>query len=139
MRFACTLVLCLLPAQGAAPTALDWSLVPVRGDKDYHERMKRLRQEYHGKEVVVEGVARAVVSTTSRSVMIQIGQLARRGELIVWKTVNIRFEDVRQDRIRALADKGVRVRVAGTAAVVNEFGVGNARLVTGRPELRKKP
>jgi hypothetical protein len=123
MRPAITLSLLVLACQAAGaqapkegqPKTLDWSLVPVQGDRDWPDKAHRLVDAYKGRKIVAEGTLGGVTSTGEREITVSLTRPARRGELELVAEVSVTFRDVQQSRVTALVDKRAKVKVSGTA------------------------
>lgn len=147
MRLACTLVLCMLLSPVHAqekpkPKVLDWKDIPLSADTDLAEKVKRIKAEYEGKQVVATGIVRGPFGEGQQDVVFTIVQPTRRGELILDQRVRVRMWQVQPKRIHALVDR--RVTVVGTGKQDSDpYGarlmLDKARFVTGKAELRKKP
>lgn len=120
MRLTCTLVLGALLSQAVAQEpakakVLDWSLVPVGGDKDYLEQRKKLEAEYVGKDLIAEGWAGTVVGGNAREITITLHQPVRRGELTLTRRIQVTFHDMKQAPIEEVVRRRLKVRVSGRA------------------------
>ena len=147
MRLTCTCVALLLfaPAfaqEKARPKVLNWKDIPLSEDADLAEKVKRLKTEYEGKEVVVTGLLRGPISTGQQDIVFGIENPTRRGELVLYQRVRVQMYQVLPARISALVDKRVTVTgIAKSDADVHgsRLLLDKARFVTGKAVLRKKP
>ena len=150
MRATCTFFLLVLVCQaGGAPDdqkdkvkTLDWSLVPVEGDKDWKEKAKKLLAEYKGAKVTAEGTLASVQSAGPQAITVTLTQPAKRGDLSVTARVGVTFRDLVPDRVQALVKQQAKGKVVGTPkeSTGSDFPllIDDAQLV-GEKKATKKP
>ncbi len=126
------------------PALLDWSRLPVVGDKDVQSKYQALREDYLGKAVVAQGRFLRIVSRSARTVTIEIGMPMRRGELLLYARVHATFHDMREERFRAIP-MGTMITVSGVgnfSGTLADMTLDQATFVAESPKAQatvKKP
>lgn len=116
MKTVFALLVFALPIHAADAEKLDWSKVPIKGDKDFKELVEGL-QPLDKQVIILEGRYMAKTAGTADGRMVQslVGWQVKRGDLKPWAFVTIRFTDTKKEKIEAL--EGKKIVIEGIATL----------------------